>query len=427
MQVMTGRRLSLFLALFLVFSVNAQAAVTVPVVVKLLPGVNLSLITNLLGGVLIDTIPGTNTHLLRLPNLPVLTFTLKLLGVEWLEVDRSIGVPQNPPLSLLGVPAGNPSDWYKQQPSFKLVRADTALAHATGAGVIIADINSGTDYSHPALLGHLTNGYDFVTGRPSDVANLNDDQNDVLFLDDDQNDVLFLDDDQNDVLFLDDQGVQLLDDQNDVLFLDDNSGAKSHGTFVAGILAAVAPRASIMPLRAFDDNGNTDLFTLAKAIRYARQHGATVINMSFGTLTDSKVLKEAIDYAKAGNVTLIASAGNNNTSVKQYPAAYSGVLAVAATDLMDRKAPFSNYGSYVFADAPGVHIMSAVPGGRYGIANGTSFSAPIVAGMAALIRSRQATGVTTAISNNAVDINWRNPWYWNKLGHGRVDIKGAVD
>jgi subtilisin family serine protease len=413
---MTGRRVSLFLALFLIFSVNAQAA-TVPVIVKVLPGVNISLITNLLGGTLLDTLPGTNTHLLRLPNLPVLTFTLKLLGVEWLELDRGLGVPANPPLALLNVPARNPSDWYKQQPSFKLVRADAALAHATGAGVIIADINSRTDYSHPALVGHLTNGYDFVTGRPTDVANLNDDQSEIGFLDDDQ----------SEIGFLDDAGIQLLDDQSEIGFLDDNSGALSHGTFVAGILAAVAPRATIMPLRAFDDNGNSDLFTLAKAIRYARQNGVTVINMSFGTLTDSKVIKEAIDYAKAGNVILVASAGNNNTSAKQYPAAYSGVIAVAATDLMDRKASFSNYGNYVFVDAPGVHIMSTVPEGKYGIANGTSFSAPIVAGMAALVRSRQTTGVSTAISNNAIDIDWRNPGYWDKLGYGRVDIKGAVD
>lgn len=424
---MTGRRVSLFLALFLIFSVNAHAA-GVPVVVKLLPGANLSLITNLLGGTLIDSLPGTNTHLLQLPKLPLLTLTLKLLGVEWLELDRGLAIPPNPPLSLLNVPGGNAADWYKTQPSLQLVRSSRAHAYSTGTGVLIADINSGTDYAHPALAGHLTAGYDFVRGRPADVNSaLNDDQSTAGFLDDDQSTAGFLDDDQSTAGFLDGSDIQLLDDQSTAGFLDNNSGAKSHGTFVAGILAAVAPGAMIMPLRAFDDDGKTDLFTLAKAIRYARQNGATVINMSFGTLTDSKVIKEAIDYAKAGNVVLVASAGNNNTSVKQYPAAYSGVIAVAATDLMDRKASFSNYGSYVFVDAPGVHIISAVPDGKYGIANGTSFSAPIVAGMAALIQSRQTTGISTAISNNTIDIDWRNPGYRDKLGYGRVDIKGAVD
>jgi subtilisin family serine protease len=293
---------------------------------------------------------------------------------------------------------------------------------------MIADINSGVDYGHPALTGHMTNGYDFVAGRPTDVNTaLNDDQSSMGFLDDDQSSMGFLDDDQSSMGFLDNAGIQLLDDQSSMGFLDNGTGAKSHGTFVAGILAAVAPEATIMPLRAFDDAGKTDLFTLAKAIRYAKEHGATVINMSFGTLTDSRVLKEAIDYARAANVVLVASAGNNNTSAKQYPAAYSGVIAVAATDLNDRKASFSNFGSYIFVDAPGVHIMSSVPGGKYGIANGTSFSAPIVSGMAALIRSNQYNGVSTTIGASTVPIDWKNPGYWYKLGKGRVDLLKAVD
>ena len=69
-----------------------------------------------------------------------------------------------------------------------------------------------------------------------------------------------------------------------------------------------------------------------------------VINMSFGTLTDARVLREAIEYAKGRQRVLVASAGNNDTSSPQYPAAYAGVIAVAATDLLDRKASFSNYG-----------------------------------------------------------------------------------
>lgn len=425
---MTGRRrLSLILALFVFFSVNAQAAVTVPVVVKLLPGANLSLISSLLGGTVIDSLPGANTYLLRLPALPIITPVLKLLGLDWVELDRGIRVPANPPLSLLDVPGGNAADWYKQQPALQLVRSGAAQAYSTGRYVMIADINSRVDYGHPSLTGHLTAGYDFVAGRPTDVAALNDDQSGATFLDDDQSGATFLDDDQSGATFLDNAGIHLLDDQSGATFLDDNAGAKSHGTFVAGILAVVAPEATIMPLRAFDDNGNTDLFTLAKAIRYARQQGATVINMSFGTLTDAKVLKEAIDYAKAADIVLVASAGNNNTSAKQYPAAYAGVLAVASTDLADVKASFSNFGSYVFVVAPGVHIISSVPEGKYGIANGTSFSAPIVAGMAALIRSLHFSGVSTTISNSTVPIDWRNPAYQNKLGRGRVDILPAVD
>ena len=137
-------------------------------------------------------------------------------------------------------------------------------------------------------------------------------------------------------------------------------------------------------------------------------------------------VREAIDYARAGNVVLVASAGNNNTSSPQYPAAYPGVINVAATDLLDRKASFSNYGSNVFVDAPGAHIMSAVPGGGYGMASGTSFSAPMVAGMAALIRSLRYNDTASTIAQSTVRIDSRNPKYYGQLGYGRVDLRRAV-
>jgi thermitase len=250
---------------------------------------------------------------------------------------------------------------------------------------------------------------------------LNDEQSTAGFLDDDQSTAGFLDDDQSTAGFLDGNGIRLLDPLFNL-----SGGAAAHGTFCAGLLVAVAPDATIMPLRAFDDNGNTDVFTLAKAIRYARKNGAEVINMSFGTLSDSRVLRDAIAYAKAGNVVLVASAGNNDTSSPQYPAAYAGVMAVAATDLLDRKAPFSNYGSYVFVDAPGSHIISAVPGGGYGMASGTSFSAPMVAGMAALVRSLRYSDTTVIIAESTVRIDGNNPRYVGQLGYGRVDIHRAV-
>jgi subtilisin family serine protease len=105
---------------------------------------------------------------------------------------------------------------------------------------------------------------------------------------------------------------------------------------------------------------------------------------------------------------------------------YPGVLAVAATDLLDRKSSFSNYGGYVFVDAPGSHIISAAPGGKYGIANGTSFSAPMVAGMAALIRSLTYNNTASIIAEATVPIDSRNPEYAGQLGHGRVDVLKAV-
>ena len=426
---MTRRHLIIaLLGIIWVCSMSATAS-ALPVVMKVLPGTNVSLVSTLLGGTVIDSIPEANTYLLRLPSLPLLTSSLKLLGVEWIELDRGVSLPANPQLGLLDVPWNSGSDWYKSQPALKLIRSDAAQQYSTGQGLLIADINSRVDFGHPALMGHLGAGYDFVANRPADVASLNDDQSTAGFLDDDQSTAGFLDDDQSTAGFLD-------DDQSTAGFLDDNgislslglpgSGAADHGTFCAGLLAVVAPQATLMPLRAFDDNGNTDLFTLAKAIRYARRNGAQVLNMSFGTLTDAKVLREAIEYARAGNVILVASAGNNNTNALQYPAAYPGVLAVAATDLLDKKASFSNFGSYVYVDAPGSHIISAAPGGKYSIANGTSFSAPMVAGMAALIRSLTYNNTASTIAKSTVAIDSRNPGYAGQLGYGRVDVLKAV-
>jgi subtilisin family serine protease len=182
----------------------------------------------------------------------------------------------------------------------------------------------------------------------------------------------------------------------------------------------------IMPLRAFDDNGSADLFILAKAIRYAVNNGSQVINMSFGTLEKSKALQNSIDYARGKGVTLVASAGNSNTSSPQYPAAFAGVLSVAATDLFDRKASFSNYGRAVFAAAPGVNIISTFPNGYYAVVSGTSFSAPELAATAALVRSLRSYGVSNAIGNAAVDIDSRNPSYRDQLGYGRIDVLNAV-
>jgi subtilisin family serine protease len=298
----------------------------------------------------------------------------------------------------------------------KLIRAGRAWSYSTGRGVVVADINSQIDYSHPALRGHLTGGYDFVSNRPAGSAALN--QSSASFLD--QSSASFLD--QSSASFIDQSSASFLDTPPPLAA----NPAYSHGTLTAGVIAAVAPDSMIMPLRAFDDNGSADLFILAKAIRHAVNNGADIINMSFGTLEKSKVLQDSVEYAKSQGVILVASAGNNNTSAPQYPAAFSGVLATASTTLSDKKASFSNYASFVFADAPGVNIISPYPGGYYGVVSGTSFSAPAVAGAAALVRSIRSAGVARSIATGAVNIDWNNPAYSGKLGYGRIDVLEAV-
>src|SRR5262249_23331887 len=155
-------------------------------------------------------------------------------------------------------------------------------------GVVVADINSQVDYSHPALVGHLTSGYDFVSDRPQNVTALDDSS--ASYLDDSSASYL----DSVTITYLNDSSASYLDDSS-ASYLDSQNPAYSHGTLCAGIIAAIAPDAMIMPLRAFDDNGSSNTFMIAKAIRYAVNHGAQVINMSFGTLDDTRVLRSAIE------------------------------------------------------------------------------------------------------------------------------------
>ncbi|MFE3522324.1 type VII secretion-associated serine protease mycosin [Streptomyces sp. NPDC059161] len=177
-----------------------------------------------------------------------------------------------------------------------------------------------------------------------------------------------------------------------------------HGTKVAGIIAArpatgtgfvgLAPDATIIPIEQNDADGHGTAQTLADAIRYAIGAGADVINVSQDTanaVEPAPALKQAVDTALANNIVVVASAGNDGLggNVKQtYPASYPGVLAVAASDRNNERAAFSQSGEFVGVAAPGVDMVSTVPGGGHCADNGTSFSAPYVAGVAALIKAK---------------------------------------
>ncbi|WP_432027353.1 type VII secretion-associated serine protease mycosin [Streptomyces sp. 1222.5] len=178
-----------------------------------------------------------------------------------------------------------------------------------------------------------------------------------------------------------------------------------HGTRVAGIIAArpargtgfvgLAPNATIIPIKQNDAEGDGTANTLATAIRDAVRAGADVINISQDTANalDPKdsVLKDAVDFAIGQKVVIVASAGNDGLggNVKvTYPASYPGVLAVAASDRNNERAPFSQSGDFVGVAAPGVDMISTVPGNGHCSDNGTSFSAPYVAGVAALLKSK---------------------------------------
>jgi subtilisin family serine protease len=407
---------------------GSALAAPIPVIVQLSPLTNVNIIAQLLGGTILDSVPGVNTHLLSVPTLPVLSnLQLSLLGIVSIELDKSVPIGPTPRVGVLTVPGPTPADWYKNQPAMVRIRAGEAQTYSTGAGIVVADLNSSVDVSHPALIGHLTAGYDFVAARAGYAGTLNQsssgflDQSSSGFLD--QSSSGFLD--QSSSGFLDNSGASLISDAAATM-LDGGNPAYSHGTLCAGVIAAIAPNAAIMPLRVFDDTGSTDVFSIVKAIHYAREHGVQVINMSFGLDGNYKVVQSAITGAQNANVTIVASAGNANTGVAQYPAAYSGVISVAATDNGDRKASFSNYGTWVTVDAPGVNVISAFPGGYYGLASGTSFSAPMVAAEAALIRSLSPTGTRNRIVSSTVNVDLLNPGYVGKLGAGRIDVFGAL-
>jgi len=412
------------LILALMLGLTAYAEAQVPVIVQLSPSGNITSVVSALNGILLDNIPGTKIYLLNLP-IPVpsalnsLLSPLEnlLLGIQWAEVNSGITLPNVGQLGVLQGVSGVAPNWYQAQPTWQIMHGQDALADSRGAGVIIADLNSRVDSTHPAIASHLTGGFDFVTGKPTGYGVLNAESASFM----DQPPGLL---DQLTSSLLGQSTAGFLNSMN--LPIASSNPAYSHGTEVAGVLAAIAPDSSIMPLRVFDDNGQTDLFSVAKAIRYAVQHGAQVINMSFGTMTNSNAIQNSITYAKSMNVTMTASAGNNNTNSPQYPAAYSGVITTAATNISDQKAWFSNYGGDVVMDAPGDNIILPYPGGLYSVVSGTSFSAPVLAGTAALIRSLRTTGTTASITGAAVNINAENPNFVNQLGFGRIDVLQAV-
>ena len=191
----------------------------------------------------------------------------------------------------------------------------------------------------------------------------------------------------------------------------DPSDRHGHGTHCAGIVGALAGNGQgiaglvtpcrIMPLKMFPAAFTS---VAARAIVYAADNGADVINMSWGGPWYSRTLKEALDYARSRGVVLVAAAGNSGEEAPFYPAAYPGVIAVSATDDLDHVTDFSTFGSWIDLAAPGQSILSLRAGftdmyaeadepyvhiidGSYYLASGTSMAAPHVAGAAAWLRA----------------------------------------
>lgn len=170
-----------------------------------------------------------------------------------------------------------------------------------------------------------------------------------------------------------------------------------HGTHVAGIAAAeadnkeggsgVCPLCMIYPVKVLSDTGYGSHSGIAAGIINAADKGVDIINMSLGGYATSRTLEDAVNYAANKGVLLVCAAGNENTNTPMYPAAYANCLGVAAVDSKDRKAGFSNYGSYAEISFPGVSIVSTAKGGVYTRMSGTSMASPGVAGSAGVLKA----------------------------------------
>ncbi|MEU4290928.1 S8 family serine peptidase [Kribbella sp. NPDC026596] len=284
-----------------------------------------------------------------------------------------------------------PNDPYfasSQQAYLNTVRIPQAwdVSKSTG-NQIVAVLDTGIDAGHPDLVGHLVAGYNATsTTRPNPV--------------------------------------------------DDNG----HGTMVAGIIAAstnngagvagVGWSSKVMPVKVAGANGIANDLDLVEGIDWAIGHGATVLNVSIANPGDNPVLHDAIKRAIAKGVIVVAAAGNDGSAVQQYPAAYPEVIAVGATNAGGVLTDFSSYGDWVDLAAPGWDIVTTAPRGtsQYAYCSGTSCSAPIVAGVAALVKNKWPTftpaQVESRLKSLARDAGPRgnDPYY----GAGIVDAYAAL-
>lgn len=221
----------------------------------------------------------------------------------------------------------------------------------------------------------------------------------------------------------------------------DDGQSLSHGTFCAGIvlarafneigMAGVAPSCSLLPVKVLSGSFGSETST-ANGLIFAADRGAKVVNMSLGFSQGSAFFRDAVLYAKGRDVFMVASAGNSPTGSVPYPAKWTAVMAVGATDNRDRAAAFQTTGSEIEICAPGVNILTTtdtwtVPNG-YSLQSGTSMAAPVVAGVAALVRSVRPTlnseQVREVLVSSAKDLG---PPGWDSVhGWGRVDAVRAV-
>ncbi|NWF28837.1 type VII secretion-associated serine protease mycosin [Streptomyces sp. PKU-EA00015] len=294
-----------------------------------------------------------------------------------------------------------PGKKYEGRPwSLQRVLLDELWKQSTGKGVRVAVIDTGVDVKNP----QLTKAVDTGSGINLIPKNIKDDNGNKI-----------------------ERGKE-----------NGTTDTVGHGTKVAGIIAArpvkgtgfvgLAPDATVIPIQQNDAEGHGTAETLAQAIRHAIDEEADVINISQDTanaVEPAPALKQAVDSALAKEIVVVASAGNDGLggNVKRtYPASYDGVLAVASSDRNNERAQFSQSGDFVGVAAPGVDMVSTVPGGGHCADSGTSFSAPYVAGLAALVKAKHGDWTQEQIVAQIQQTAERSI-----AGHDRLVGWGVVD
>ena len=309
---------------------------------------------------------------------------------------------------------------YVTQPAAQIVGVSAAQSQFQVAGSgIVADIDTGVDPNHPAFAGVLLQGYDFTRNHPG-ASELND-----LSPTDFASTPPPCPPSTCSPAIVNQSSAAILD-QSSAAILDTNPNyaAFGHGTMVLGVIHLVAPKANLLPLKAFHSDGTGYLSDIVRAIYYAGQNGANVINMSFDFPTNSRELETALNSTNQSGLIAAASAGNDGQKEIVYPAALQGVvMGVASTSDLDTRSSFSNYGdAIVWVAAPGEGIVTTYPFSTYAAGWGTSFSAPFVSGTSALLLNKQAKtneSQAAAAVAHAVRVG-------SDMGNGRLDIVQAL-
>ena len=351
------------------------------ILVKFKPGTSLPEVAEIhrqLGGQVKETIPGIGVQVVTVPKGQAMgkakaySSNARVAYAEPDFVAQAVGSPDDP--------------YFGLQWGLTKVEAAQAWDVTNGSGSInIAILDTGVDLDHPDLADKLISNINFSNSATTD---------DVY----------------------------------------------GHGTHVAGIAAAMTNNgvgvaglsytSTIMNVKVLSDAGAGAYSWIASGIIWATDNGAEVINMSLGGSSDSPTLEDAINYAWSKGVVVVAAAGNSGTASPFYPAYYTNCIAVAATDVNDAKASWSNYGDWVDVAAPGVSIYSTLKNDGYGYKSGTSMASPHVAGLAALVFTTlsDANGdgklndeVRSQIEVNCDDIGVSG------IGHGRINAARAVD